>query len=67
MTAITVDHVTKVYHLYDSPTARMKEALRSFRKKYHHNFYAQNGLTNPVQCSMAERRKQYTLNTLTEK
>ena len=54
-----------VEHL--SPTARMKEALHPFRKKYHHNFYAQNGLTNLVQRSMAERRKQYTLNTLKEK
>jgi lipopolysaccharide transport system ATP-binding protein len=40
MTAITVDHIDKIYHLYDSPTARLKESLHPFRKKYHHDFYA---------------------------
>ena len=49
MTAITVDHVTKVYHLYDSPTARMKEALHPFRKKYHHDFYALNDVSFSVE------------------
>ena len=49
MTAITVDHLTKVYHLYDSPTARMKEALHPFRKKYHHDFYALNDVSFSVE------------------
>ena len=49
ITAITVEHLSKVYHLYDSPTARMKEALHPFRKKYHHDFYALNDVSFSVE------------------
>ena len=38
--AISVKNLTKVYHLYDSPKDRLKEALNPFGKKYHHDFYA---------------------------
>lgn len=49
MTVITVGHLTKIYHLYDSPTARLKEALHPFRKKYHHDFYALKEVSFAVQ------------------
>lgn len=38
--AISVKNLSKKYHLYDSPTDRMKEALHPFRRKYHHDFWA---------------------------
>lgn len=38
--AISVQNLTKVYHLYDTPKDRLKEALNPFRKSYHHDFYA---------------------------
>lgn len=37
---IDVQNVTKIYKLYDSPKARLLEALNPFRKKYHRDFYA---------------------------
>lgn len=37
---IHVNDISKVYHLYDSPTDRLKEALSPFRKSYHKDFYA---------------------------
>ena len=38
--AIKVDNLTKIYHLYDKPQDRLKEALHPFKKSYHHDFYA---------------------------
>ena len=38
--AIEVKDLTKVYHLYDKPQDRLKEALNPFKKSYHHDFYA---------------------------
>ena len=49
MTAIKVENLTKIYHLYDSPTARLKEALHPLRKKYHHDFYALRDVSFEVQ------------------
>jgi len=43
--AIKVKNVTKVYHLYDKPQDRFKEALHPFRKSYHHDFYAVNDIS----------------------
>jgi len=37
---ISVKNLTKVYHLYNKPIDRLKEALSPFRKSYHHDFYA---------------------------
>jgi teichoic acid transport system ATP-binding protein len=39
-TAIKVNDLTKVYHLYNKPQDRLKEALNPFKKSYHHDFYA---------------------------
>lgn len=38
--AIKVQGLTKIYHLYDRPQDRLKEALNPFRKSYHHDYYA---------------------------
>jgi len=40
--AIKVNNLSKIYHLYDKPEDRLKEALNPFKKKYHHDFYALN-------------------------
>jgi len=39
-TVIKVENLTKVYHLYNKPQDRLKEALHPLRKSYHHDFYA---------------------------
>ncbi|NPA30141.1 MAG: ABC transporter ATP-binding protein [Epsilonproteobacteria bacterium] len=38
--AVRVKNLTKIYHLYDNPQDRLKEALHPFKKSYHHDFYA---------------------------
>ena len=43
--AIKVDNLTKIYHLYDKPQDRLKEALNPFKKSYHHDFYAINDVS----------------------
>jgi len=43
--AIKVINLTKVYHLYDKPQDRLKEALNPFKKSYHHDFYAVNDIS----------------------
>ena len=40
MNAIEVTNLTKIYHLYDKPVDRLKEALNPFRRSYHEDFYA---------------------------
>jgi len=37
---IKVSNVTKIYHLYDKPQDRLKEALHPLRKLYSEDFYA---------------------------
>ena len=39
---IKVQNLTKIYHLYDKPQDRLKEALNPFKKSYHHDFFAMN-------------------------
>ena len=43
--AIKVNNLTKIYHLYDKPQDRLKEALHPLRKSYHHDFYALNDVS----------------------
>jgi len=43
--AIKVSNLTKVYHLYNKPQDRLKEALNPFKKSYHHDFYAMNDVS----------------------
>ncbi len=43
--AIKVDNLTKIYHLYDKPQDRLKEALNPFKKSYHHDFYAMHDVS----------------------
>jgi len=42
---ISVKNLTKLYHLYDKPQDRLKEALHPLRKSYHHDFYALKGVS----------------------
>ena len=42
--AINVDHVSKVYKLYDKPTDRLKESLGLSRKKLSKDHYALNDM-----------------------
>ena len=46
--AISVKNICKRYQLYDSPQHRLKEALHPFRKKYHKDFYALDGVSFEV-------------------
>lgn len=46
--AISVQNLTKIYKLYDSPQDRLKEALHPFRKRYHRDFYALNDISFEV-------------------
>ncbi|WP_442764367.1 ABC transporter ATP-binding protein, partial [Sulfurospirillum cavolei] len=44
-TAIKVNHLTKVYKLYDNPIDRLKESLHPLKKQYHKEFYALNDVS----------------------
>lgn len=44
-TAIKVQGLTKIYHLYDNPQDRLKEALNPFKKSYHHDYYAMDNVS----------------------
>lgn len=46
--AIRVNNLTKIYHLYDKPQDRFKEALNPFKKSYHRDFYAMNDVSFEV-------------------
>lgn len=43
--AISVKHLTKIYHLYDNNKDRIKEVFNPFRKKYSKDFYALNDIS----------------------
>jgi ABC-type polysaccharide/polyol phosphate transport system ATPase subunit len=42
---ISIDNVSKLYRLYQNLNDRLKEALHPFKKKYHHDFYALEGVS----------------------
>jgi len=42
---IKVTNLTKIYHLYDKPQDRLKEALNPFKKSYHHDFFAMDNVS----------------------
>lgn len=44
-TAISVKNISKIYKLYDSPQARLKESINPFGRKYHREFYALNDVS----------------------
>ncbi len=46
--AISVEHVTKVYRLYDKPRDRMKEAFSRGKKIYSKEYYALNDISFAV-------------------
>ncbi|ABQ27964.1 ATP-binding cassette domain-containing protein [Geotalea uraniireducens] len=43
--AISVQNLTKIYKLYDTPLDRLKESVNPFGKKYHKDFYALNDVS----------------------
>jgi len=43
--AISVNNLIKTYRLYNSPLDRLKESIHPFRKKYHQEFNALNGVS----------------------
>ncbi len=43
--AIKVKDLTKIYHLYDKPQDRVKEALNPFKKSYHNDFFAMDDVS----------------------
>ncbi len=43
--AIKVNHLTKIYKLYDKPIDRLKESLHPLKKQYHNEFYALNDVS----------------------
>lgn len=43
--AISVQNLTKIYKLYDSPKDRIKEAFHPLRRQYHNDFYALNDVS----------------------
>ena len=43
--AIKISNLTKIYHLYDKPQDRLKEALNPFKKSYHNDFYAMDDVS----------------------
>ena len=45
---IKVDHVSKVYKIYNQPTDRFKEALGIGKKQYHRDYYVLNDLSFQV-------------------
>lgn len=49
MAAIKVDHVTKIYKLFDRPIDRLKESLRPGHKEYHKKFYALKDISFEVE------------------
>ena len=48
MDVINVEHVSKVYPLYDKTIDRLKETLSLTKKTYHKDFYALNDINFKV-------------------
>lgn len=46
--ALKVENVSKVYRLYPSKMDRLKESLHPFRRKYHRDFFALDGVSLSV-------------------
>ena len=42
--AIKIEHLTKVYKIFNKPTDRVRETLNPFGKRYSKDFYALNDL-----------------------
>ena len=43
--AIKIEHLSKVYKIFDKPTDRVKEALNPFHSRYSRDFYALNDVS----------------------
>jgi lipopolysaccharide transport system ATP-binding protein len=47
--AIRVDHLSKIYRLYNSPADRVRETFSPFRRTYHHPFHALRDVSLEIQ------------------
>lgn len=47
-TVINVEHISKIYKLYDDPIDRIKETFHPLKKQYHRDFYALKDVTFSV-------------------
>ena len=47
-TVIKVEHLSKIYRLFDKPSDRLKETLHPFRKRYSRDFFALNDVSFEV-------------------
>ncbi|RDY23272.1 ABC transporter ATP-binding protein [Romboutsia maritimum] len=47
--AIKINHVSKIYKLYDKPIDRLKETLSLSKKNYHKEYYALNNIAFEVE------------------
>lgn len=45
---ISVQNLTKIYPLYERPVDRLKESLHPFRRRYHNDFHALQGVSFSV-------------------
>lgn len=43
--AVKIEHLSKVYKIFDKPTDRVKEAFHPFHKRYSKDFYALNDIS----------------------
>jgi lipopolysaccharide transport system ATP-binding protein len=49
-TVLNINHVSKVYHIYDSPSSRLRQMLLSrFGKKYYREFWALSDLSLSIE------------------
>lgn len=48
-TMIKIEHLQKMYHLYEKPIDRLKEVLHPLRKSYHREFYALRDISLTVE------------------
>ena len=47
--AIKIEHLTKIYKIFDKPADRLKEALHPFNRRYSTDFYALNDLSLDIE------------------
>ena len=48
-TVIDVEHITKIYKIFERPVDRVKEAFHPFHKRYSHDFYALKDISFKVE------------------
>jgi teichoic acid transport system ATP-binding protein len=46
---VSISNLSKVYHIYNEPADRLKEALNPFKKEYHKKFHALDNISLEIQ------------------